>query len=338
VVLAEAGRVEQRGEGRDRADGERRPVLEQRVEDDVGVEAVGQHQRRRSQQADLDVTDQSGDVEQRCDTEDRAVAAGPHPVPVDLGGEDHVAVGVHRPLGHPRRPGRVGQERHVLRRQPDRWRDLAPVRGDELAEVGRALVSLPRRPGEQPLVVPGLELQFAGGQHQPHVRVRDDAAADLAVECLEREQHRRAGVLQQVGQLPLAAHRVDRHHHPAGLPGGHHGDHELRHVLQVHRQPVTRGEPAAQQTGREGVTELVEFGAGDDAVEVAQRDCGRVAGQPGPEHVQGVVELQCVVGRLVTVERQPWPLVVDAHRSGYLMTTGLTGEPAAFAMFSGAAT
>jgi hypothetical protein len=189
------------------------------------------------------------------------------------------------------------------------------VLGEELGQVGRALGTLPGRAGEQPLVVPGLELQLAGGEHQPHVGVRDDGAPDLLVQRLQGHQHRRPGVLEQVGELPLPAHRVDRDHHAAGLPGGDHGDHELRDVLQVHRQPVTGGEPGGQQPGGQGVAELVELAAGDRAVEVPQRDRGRVAGHPGPEHRQGVVELQRVVGRLVAVQRQPGPLVVAAHRS-----------------------
>ena len=40
-------------------------------------------------------------------------------------------------------------------------------------------------PGEQPLVVAGLELQLAGGEHQPHVGVGHDLARDLVVERLE---------------------------------------------------------------------------------------------------------------------------------------------------------
>ena len=82
---------------------------------------------------------------------------------------------------------------------------------------------------------------------------------------------------------------------------------------------------------------LVQLLSADAAVEVLQRDRSGVAGHPGPEHRQGVVELQRVVRLLVAVEGQPGALVVAAH-GGYLMTTGLTGEPAALAMLSGAAT
>ena len=95
---------------------------------------------------------------------------------------------------------------------------------------------------------------------------------------------------------------------------------------------------AAWKAGGQPVAELVQFLPGDHAVEVPQGDGGGVLRHPGPEHVEGVVELDVVVRWLVAVQRQPRALVVGAHRSAYLMTTGLTGVPAALATFSGAAT
>jgi hypothetical protein len=212
------------------------------------------------------------------------------------------------------------------------------VCGDQLAEVGRALGALPGHPGEQPLVGPGLELQLAGGQHQPDVGARHDLARHRVVQRLQGHQHGGPRVGEQVGELPLPAHRVDRHHDAAGLPGGDHRDDELRHVLQVDGQPVAGCEAVGQQAAGQRVAELVELPPGDAAVEVLQGDGVRIPLHPGAEHVQGVVELHRVVGRLVPVQRQPGSFVVGTHPGSYLMTTGLTGAPLPWATFSGAAT
>ena len=64
------------------------------------------------------------------------------------------------------------------------------------------------------------------------------------------------------------------------------------HVLQVDGQAVAGGEAIGQQAGGQPVAELVELPAGDAAVEVLQGDARRVAGHPGAEHVEGVVELE----------------------------------------------
>ena len=267
-----------------------------------------------------------------------AAGADPHPVPVDLRGEDHVAVGVHRALGHTGRARGVGQEGDVVRRERHRRRDLPAVLRDELGEVGRALGALLGHPLEQPLVVPALVLELAGGEHELDVGVGHHLAADLLVQRLERDQHLGAGVLEQVAQLADPAHRVDRDHHPAGLPGADHRDDELRDVLQVDREPVAALEAVRQQPARERVALLVELGPADHAVEVGQRGPGGVGLQPGLEHLEGVRELDLVVVRLVAVQGQPGPVVVVAHGASYLMTTGLTGEPLPFATLSGAAT
>jgi hypothetical protein len=70
-----------------------------------------------------------------------------------------------------------------------------------------------------------------------------------------------------------------------------------------------------QQTGGQGVAELVELPAADHAVEVPQRVARGVPGESRAEHAQGVVELDLVVGRLVAVEGEPRSFVVVAHGS-----------------------
>lgn len=207
----------------------------------------------------------------------------------------------------------------------------------QLGEVGRPLVALPGDPGQQPLVVAGLVLQLTGRQHQVDVGVGDHVAGHLVVQGLEADQHPRAGVLEQVGQLTGAAHGVDRDHHPAGLPGGEHAHEELRDVLQVDRQPVSPREPVRKQRAGERVTLLVELGPRHETVEVLHGRPLRVGRQPGPEHLQGVRELGLQLRRLVAVEPQPRTVVVDAHARGYLMTIGLTGEPLPLATLRGAA-
>ena len=146
VVLLEAGGRHQRGEHGDGADRERRPVLLQRVEDDVGVEPVGQDQRHRHQQADRDVPDQAGDVEQRRDAEEPVVLAQPDPVAVDLRVEHDVPVGVPRALRRAGRAGGVGQERGVVEAQRHRRRGRAAVTVHQLDEVLRALAADPLDP------------------------------------------------------------------------------------------------------------------------------------------------------------------------------------------------
>ena len=255
VVPAEAGRVQQGAERGDRADRERRPVLDEGVEDDAaartgrpGPAAPG----RACSTAMCPISPvmwNSGAMPKIG-----AVPPGVRPVPVDLRGEHDVPVGVHRALGHARRPRRVGQERDVVRRPAATGGGTVP-RCSAMNSLKSVVPSCRCRAhaGEQPLVVAGLELQLAGGQDQPHVGVGHDLPADLVVQRLQRDQHRGPGVLQQVGELPLPAHRVDRHHDAAGLPGGDHGDDELRHVLQVDRQPVARRRsrwPAARSPAR----------------------------------------------------------------------------------------
>jgi len=180
-------------------------------------------------------------------------------------------------------------------------------------EVGGALVPLPGHPGEETLVVAALVLQLAGGEHELHGGAGHHVAPHLVVQRLQGDQHRRTGVLEQVGELPRAAHRVDRDHHAAGLPGREHADQELRHVLQVDREPVAGGEAVREEPAGERVALGVELLPAQDPVEVRHRDPRRIGRQPGAEHLQRARVLGLDLARLVAVQVEPGSLVVDAH-------------------------
>jgi len=158
-------------------------VFTQRVEHHLRLEPVGKNQWHRREQAEGDVPDQARDVEQRRHPEDRTtLCPQPHPVAVDLRGELHVTVCVHGALGHPRGTGGVGKERDVVQPEVHRGRYLAAVLGDDLAEIGRALAPLAGNAREQPLVTARLEIQFAGGKHQPHIAVAYDLMRTFVIQ------------------------------------------------------------------------------------------------------------------------------------------------------------
>ena len=213
------------------------------------------------------------------------------PVTVGLGVEHHVAVRGHRALGRAGGARGVGQERDVVRVQRHRGRGLPAEALEQLGHVDRALASDALDAGEDPLVVAGLVLQLRRGEHRAHVGARHDLRRYVAVEALQAHQHGRPGVLQELAELALPVHRVDRHGDAAGLPRADLGDHELRHVLQVDRHPLTRREPGVDDAGRERVGQIVELAQGDPTVEVPDDVAVGIARHGRGEHVQRAVEL-----------------------------------------------
>ena len=149
------------------------------------------------------------------------VAGQPAPLAVGLGVEHDVAVGVHRALGRAGGARGVGEERDVV--GPERDRRRLPARGSARCSSSRSVVpsgAARSDAGERPRVVARLEVQLGRGDHgaRPSVSA-DHRRRDVAVQALQADQHRRARVAAAGSvELPLAVHRVDRHHDAAGLP------------------------------------------------------------------------------------------------------------------------
>ena len=121
---------------------------------------------------------------------------------------------------------------------------------------------------------------------------------------------------EQELELTRLVHGVDRHHGPARLPRGHHGQHELRDVLEVHGEPVALPEAVGHQRGGEGVGGPVDLGGGEAVVEVLQEHVVGPAGHRGAEHVEARRELGLDVARHAgVVLLQPGSVVVAHVRS-----------------------
>ena len=152
-----AGESGVRGDG---ANGEHGTVLADRVEHHTGVEPVAEHERCRDEQREDAMPDQSGDVEQRREPEDRLIRAELHPFAVAAGVEDEVRVRELGALGIARRARGVDEERDVVRtrfgcadRQP------SGVSGQQVGQVVRALDHAPPALTERARVVAGLPVE-----------------------------------------------------------------------------------------------------------------------------------------------------------------------------------
>jgi hypothetical protein len=306
--------VHQGDEDGDRTDGEGSPFGLDGLDGQRRVEPVQQHQRRPGQQADGHVPDQPGDVEQRGHAEDHVARSDADPVPVGLGVEHHVAVRGHGAFRWPGGTRGVGQEGHVLRAEPHGRRPLTGEPVHELQQIQGPFAADPLDPGEHARVIPGLEVQFRGGDDGLHVGARDDLGRHVPVQALQGDQDPGAGILEQQLQLPFPVHRVDRDRDAPSLPGAELSDHELGHVLQVQGHPVASLEAFREQGRRERIGERVQLGEGDPAVEVTDRVRVRLARRGGAEHSHRVVILDADPGRLAgSVPGQPGLVVVDAH-------------------------
>ena len=247
-----------------------RVVLGEGLQDESGVEAVGEHQGAGAVQAGTELADHAGDVEQRRETVQRRALAQRAELAQRGGVRAEVAVGVGGTLGRAAGAGGVADQRDVLEREARLRRRRSSGSGG-LEEVVRARRLFAGNRAEHTFVVAGLELQFARGERDLDRAVRDERA-DVAVPAgLRADERLDARVGQDVGELAVAVHRVDRHHDAAGLPGGDQCDDELRDVLQHDREPVAAGESGGGEVAGDAVGKLVQLAVVQPRVEVRDR-------------------------------------------------------------------
>ncbi len=142
-----------------------------------------------------------------------------------------------------------------------------------------------RRQGEDPWVVPGLEVLVRGGQGGPHRAAPHGLAQVRLPRAAVADQRCGPGVAQDVPDLAGLVHGVDRDHDGPGLPGAEDGEHEVRGVLQHDRDPVPAADAPRREVTGDGVGERVGLGIADPAVEVGQRGA---FGGPGDGFAKGV--------------------------------------------------
>ena len=202
-----------------------------------------------------------------------------------LGVVHDVAVGVGGALGGAAGARGVADQRDVAAgrgRGPRGPRDPARRDGQQVVGVRRL-----RQPLEvqHPSVVPGLEVQFAGGQHDPYGRVGGGLAQVRLPGAVGADQRGDLAVPQDVADLAGLVHRVDGQDGRAGLPGAEQGEHEVRGVLQHDGDPVAALQAARGEVSGDGVGQLVGLAVGQPAVEVGEGGAVRGLGD-GP--AQGV--------------------------------------------------
>lgn len=286
-MLAGRGRV--RGERHERgrgAHGVGGPVLGERVQDDARLEAVREDEGARVREGGDQLADHARDVEERREPEVRAAFGDAESGALALGVVRDVAVQVRGALGRAAGAGGVADERDVVRARVAAFGRPVARAGDGQEVVGVRGLRHDALEREDPLVAPRLEVQFAGGEHDPYGRVRRGLAQIRLPGSVRADQGGHVGVVQDVGDLARLVHRVDRDDGGARLVGGEQPDHEVRGVLQHEGGTVAAPEAARGEMPGDGVAELVEFAVAEAAVEVG--DGGAVGGlaDRGAEGVQ----------------------------------------------------
>lgn len=290
-------------------------MLADLVDDELGMEPVGQDQRHAGEDRRRQVRDHAGDVEQRSQPEDavgRRIEAGP--VAERGGVERERRVGADRGFRRTRRPRGVREQCGVVRTGARRRRAAPGMRVDDFPEIVGACE--PSAPGgaEHPRVVDPLTVEL-GGRHDVADRGRrDDLRCDIGVEHLEAHQGDGPGVAENGLELVEEVHRVDEQDRRARLPDPEHGDDELRDALHVHGDDVAAADVIASQPVREGVGIRVDLGNRREPVEVPDRRSRAVAGD---RHVPRVDHRSCghrclllavrrTDGRPPTGDGRPW--------------------------------
>lgn len=302
----------QRHEGGRGADGVERPVFGEGVEDDPGLEAVGEDQRARAVEAGGELADHPGDVEQRCHREVHGRLGQREAGPLPLGVVHDVAVRVGGSLGGAAGARGVADQRDVGRAEGAVAGCLVPVPGDGEEVVGR-LVHGQSPEGQHAFVIAGLEVPFAGRQDDAYGRVCGGLAQIRVPGAVGADEGDRLGVVQDVPDLAGLVHRVDRHDRRAGLPRAEQGEHEVRGVLEHDRHAVAAFHAPGGEVPGHGVAQLVEFAVAQPSVEVGERGAVRGVRDDVREGVhQGVGGVHRTALRLAEQGR-PGPVGVAGH-------------------------
>ncbi len=276
---------QQRHEGGGGTDGEGGAVFEEGVEDDAGLEAVGQGQCPGVRHTGREFVDHAGDVEERREGEVGRALGDAAAGALALGVEHDVAVGVHGALGRAAGARGVADEGGVVRGEP---RVGGAVRAG--AGHGAQVVGVGRGGGapaaQHTRVVAALEVVGAGGEGDADRGVGGRGPQVLRPGVVAADQRGHLGVAQDVADLAGLVHRVDGDGDAARLPDAEQRDHEVRGVLERDHGAVAAPEAALHEVGRYGVGEPVGLGVGQPAVEVGERGAVGGAAHRGLEGVQ----------------------------------------------------
>ena len=268
---------------------QRRPVLVDRGQHAVEVEAGQQHQGGAKAQAEQQADGQPVHVEEgqhgHHDLAPRVGVGEPGPYLLDVGPE--VGVGEHHALGDPGGAAGVLEQGQVvvgvdldqLRGRRRRGQRVAPASHRlVLADAGAGRLALLGVRGQPPLE-PGQLVQHRGDDHLADRGPRAQRL-DPVIGQVEADQHLDPGVGQLVAELPLGVEGVVLDHGGPEAQRPEQRHHRLRAVGQDQPDLGAAADPEPGQHPREPPGLLVQLGVGDGAaLEVEGRRMGEVPGR-----------------------------------------------------------
>ena len=222
---------------------------------DRGVEAVAEHERHRHQHGHGQVRDQARDVEQGRDSEHDVCRREARPVAVRLGVEDDVSVRVHRALRRPRGPRRVRQERDVVGIESDGVEAVpreAPAQIQQVVRVQRSPTPDIRQQRRHRVAE---EIELGRRDGDANAGAGQHRRRHIVIQGFEADERRRLRVAENERELAFLQHRVDGNHDAADLPDRQHRHGKLRHVLEVHGDPLATLDPELVEGRGEAVAE-----------------------------------------------------------------------------------